>query len=137
MDEDLLYQMLSDPQMAAALAAMGSYGDRQALEGQQAERGQGLYATPTAQGRQVGNTYVAASPWEHLGVAAQKALGAKQLGDAVSQQRALLQQDMATRQRFGSSLADAMRRSRQAQPQAFDPRDAGWYSGIDNPDNYG
>lgn len=47
--------------------------------------GQGMMQTPGAEGRNVGHTYVAASPWEHLGNAAQRGLGAYMMGQGQQQ----------------------------------------------------
>lgn len=64
-----------------AMAAMGALPDEQALLMQQMGQGQGLMNTPGAQGQNVGGTYVASSPLEHLGVLAQRGVGAyKQKG---------------------------------------------------------
>lgn len=116
MDEELLLQMLTDPELAKELAQMSAYGDTMGLQGEQAKRGAGLFGTPNAQGQHVGGTYVAASPLEHAGNTALRVIGAQKMNDADAARRSLISGDVNTRERFASALADAMRRSRQ-QPQ--------------------
>lgn len=50
--------------------------------------GHELLGTPGAEGRNVGHTYVASSPLEHLGVAAQRGLGAYMMGRGQQQRGA-------------------------------------------------
>lgn len=64
------------------LVALGVIPEEQALLLRQAQQGQQAFQTPGAQGQNVGGTYVASSPLEHLGVLAQRASGAAQQGRA-------------------------------------------------------
>lgn len=113
MDEELLLQMLSDPQMSDQIAQMSAYGDRAALLGKDTQRADALRAIQSPQGRYVGNTYVASSPLEHLGAVAQRALGERQLAGARGGYDKLIQGDVTARKGIASALADAMRRVRQ------------------------
>jgi len=114
MDPDLLLEMLSDPETAATLAQMGVFADKTKALGQERNLGESMYATPSAQGREVGRTYVASSPLEHIGVAVERTLGARKMNDAMGQQNALISGDANARQKLAAAMAAAMRRSRAA-----------------------
>lgn len=64
-----------DPALVQQLVALGGVPDQQALAMKRLEMGREDAQTAMPQGRQVGNTYMAASPMEHLAAALQKGMG--------------------------------------------------------------
>ncbi len=84
--------------------------------------GQQMFQTPGAEGRNVGHTYVAASPIEHMGNALQRVMGAR-----------MIQQGQGQR---GGGIEAYINALRGRQPQ-FDPARAASLSGFDDPLNYG
>lgn len=90
MDETELEQLIQalGPEgvqaMMDAMLAQGRIGAAQGEIGQ----GQQLMATPSAEGRNVGGTYVAASPFEHAATAMARILGQKQMQTGKAQQEA-------------------------------------------------
>jgi hypothetical protein len=97
MDEAALYEWLNQAEQAnpgtiqkmldAALS-----GDRMGVEGDTMKMGADLWNTPSAKGQNVGQTYVASSPLEHLSVALQKGLGADKLNKSQFAQQGLINQ---------------------------------------------
>lgn len=94
-DEDKMRALLE------AMAAMGALPEEQALLMNQMGQGAGMMNTPGAQGQNVGGTYVASSPLEHLGVLAQRGVGAYKQGQAEQGYRDTLAKQTAGRQAFG------------------------------------
>jgi hypothetical protein len=68
------------------------YGDRMGVEGDTMKMGADLWNTPSAKGQNVGQTYVASSPLEHLSVALQRGLGASKLNQSQATQQGLINQ---------------------------------------------
>jgi hypothetical protein len=120
-----------DEALLRLLVQAGIVPEEQALAMTQYRTGESLYGTPSAQGMNVGGTYVAASPLEHLSVAAQRGLGAKQQQRAVEDYRGALGRQTSA----GSALGDALKRlleqqlgGAQVEPQVQGP--AGWGYGY-------
>lgn len=73
----------------------------------QQQLAQSMMGAPGAQGRNVGNTYVAASPLEHLSGLAQKLVGAFMQQRAMGKEQDLAKHLGQTRGDYGKALADA------------------------------
>jgi hypothetical protein len=118
---DLLAQVGSDPERLRALLEAAVSGDQMALAQRQLGVGQDLFATPGAQGREVGRTYVASSPLEHLSVALRQGIGAKRMQDALTQQQTVIDQKKKGMNTLLEAIAGAGRpRSALAQAGAGD-----------------
>lgn len=72
MDDEAKLQALLE-----MLAQVGTEPDAQALLMDQRQAGMAQAATPSAQGMNVGGTYRASSPLEHMAVALQRAMGGR------------------------------------------------------------
>lgn len=124
----------ADDQQAQALAALAGIPLQQAKIEAKRRRGQAMFATPTPGGREVGRTYVASSPLEHLAAAMTRTMGLRDMKAADADMAPIIQQQQAgaaaqARQqladkRFGQSIqlgglrrqeaADAATREHQA-----------------------
>lgn len=69
--------------------------------------GQQMMQPQEAQGRQVGGTYVAASPLEHLSNAIRQMVGAKISGGVMDKQQQLLEQQRQARANYGQAVTTA------------------------------
>lgn len=116
---DLLQGM--DPATIQSMVDAGLIPQQMGLQQHQADIGNQMFQTPSAEGRNVGHTYVASSPLEHLSVAVQRAMGASKMQDAMRQQQALLQQSGKTQGAGWQQIVEAMRRRQAQQPQAAQP----------------
>jgi hypothetical protein len=90
-DRDRLYELLaglSEEQLSALLDQ--SISD-DLLGGAQEDQALGLanFSTPGAEGRNVGRSYVAANPLEHLAVAVRRSMGARGIKKAKAEESAL------------------------------------------------
>ena len=83
--EDIIKNM--DPQTIQAMIEAGLYNERMTPLKQKFGIGQGMMDAPMAQGRNVQSgpfgTYVASSPFEHIGNMVQKVLGSYLAGNAM------------------------------------------------------
>ena len=68
------------------------YGDRMGVEGDTMKMGADLWKTPMAKGQAVGNSYVAASPVEHMANAMSQLVGAEKLNKSQATQQGLINQ---------------------------------------------
>jgi hypothetical protein len=107
---DELSQLLAeleaqDPEALQKMIDAGLFSDRSALAGQKMQQGQQMMGAPGAQGMNVGGTYVAASPLEHLSTAMTRGMGAQMMGGAQDQQAALVGQKGQGLEAFLRSLA--------------------------------
>lgn len=93
------------PELLALLQQIAGTPEEQEMLGQMSQLGLGMFGTPNAQGMNVGGTYKAASPVEHLSVGLQRALGAKQYTDAMDQMGQNNQKVAGAR---GSVMADIL-----------------------------
>jgi len=101
-----------DPELLQRLAAAGMTEEQLRMLAPQLHLGMGMLQPQEAQGRNVGGTYVASSPIEHLSNAFRQMVGAKLAGGALGSERDLLakkqqaiqdwQQAMQTAQQGGS-----------------------------------
>ena len=95
----------TDPSIIDQLAELGITPEMLGFLGKQMNRGETMQDTPMAQGRQVGNTYVAANPLEHIANAVRQYQGRK-----MAQQSATGYQDQLGRAKegigAGMTLAD-------------------------------
>lgn len=98
----------TDPYASQLAEAMGALPiQMQRLRAKQA-RAQSLIGTPSAQGAQVGHTFVAASPFEHLATGLQRAMGYQQARQADEEMGPLAQQaEAAGRSQFRMEHAPA------------------------------
>jgi hypothetical protein len=87
--------------------------------------GQSFMQPEMAQGRQVGGTYVAASPWEHLSNAITPMLGASITRSAQDRENELTGQVAGARAKLAAALQDKM-----GKPGEFMPGGAGDQQGI-------
>ena len=110
MDEALIQQ----------LVALGAIPEEQALMLRQADQGAGMMQTPSAQGMNVGGTFKASSPVEHLSVALQRMLGGKMQKAALSQYQGTLGKQTAGRGVYADALLKMLNGGQQ-QPQAEIP----------------
>ena len=93
MDQDLYELMASlDPQSRDQLLRAVNADAQVGLAGHQMGIGNELLNTPTAEGRNVGRTYVASSPLEHMSVALRRGIGAQKMNQAGADQQAALGQ---------------------------------------------
>lgn len=75
------YDNMWDPALVQQLVSLGGIPDQQAMAMKRLEMGREDSQAAMPRGYQVGNTYMAASPMEHLAAALQKGVGiAKQRG---------------------------------------------------------
>ena len=121
------------------MVALGAIPEEQALLMKQRQSAEALMGAPSAQGRNVGATYVASSPLEHLSVALQRGMGAQRTKRAdeamegtferqTQGRRAGLKAYQEQQARETAMLLEAMRR-RDAQPvdpATAAPGAAGW-----------
>ncbi|WP_242394856.1 hypothetical protein [Anaeromyxobacter oryzisoli] len=105
--DDDLYALIqnADPATLQSMIDAGLVPGRMGVEQQMMGMGQGLAETPTPQGRQVGNTYVAASPIEHLSAALRQGIGAQMQHKAMQEQSGLIGQQGAGRLAYLKLLA--------------------------------
>ena len=94
MEKDDLFNLLkqADPETLQKMIDAGIFDESSKPLTQQFDIGQSMMNTPSAQGRQVGNTYVASSPLEHLANAVRQAVGARISGNAMTGEK-----DLATK----------------------------------------
>src|SRR5712664_1037792 len=96
-----------DPELLRQLAAAGMTEEQLRMLAPQLQFGQQMMQPQQAQGRQVGGTYVAASPLEHLSNAIRQMVGAKISGDVMSRQRGLLGGQQDARQKYMQAMMTA------------------------------
>lgn len=97
--QDLLDQGYTDEQIEQIIALGSMQGKLRALENQES-RADALSNTPMAKGAQVGNTYVASHPLEHLARALRMRQGTDQLQDLSGKRDQFLQQQQDARLQF-------------------------------------
>jgi hypothetical protein len=115
-DPDVLLSLLNDPANADLLARLGAYDDQSRNLDKREAVAQHMFATPGAQGRQVGNMYVASSPLEHLGNAVMRGVGASRMKGIESQRNDLVQGNMSASKMLANAMSQAMK-ARRAQSQ--------------------
>jgi hypothetical protein len=93
------------PDLLQQIIDAGLSDDRMGMAGQKARTGAALFGTPGAQGMNVGGTYKAASPLEHLSTAMSRILGGKMQRDAHGEMEGLLGQKAAGRRAMGQAQA--------------------------------
>src|SRR5882672_2448274 len=98
-----------DPELLQQLAAAGMAPEQLRLLQPRLQLGQQWMQPQEAQGRQVGGTYVAASPLEHLSNALRQIVGAGMTRGAANQQRDILGQQQQARQSYMGAMATALR----------------------------
>lgn len=113
-----------DEETLNAMVALGAIPEEQAMLMKQQQMGYGLMQTPSAEGRTVGHTYVAASPLEHLSVALHKYMGAKRIKDAEQGYRNTLAQQTAGRSAYARALGRHFQQANQP-PVLPDPVQSG------------
>lgn len=130
-DPETLMAMLSDPQMAEQLAQMGAYDDISRNLDKRAGLAEALASTPGAQGREVGRTYVASSPLEHIAGALQRGIGMHQLQGINAQRDAAVQGNVGAAKGLAAAMAQAMR-ARRAQSVGAPPTpgETGWAAPV-------
>jgi hypothetical protein len=89
------------------LTQAGLYPQQLAQLQRQYQLAQGFMQPQEAQGRQVGGTYVAASPWEHLANAIRPVVGALMQRSAMNREGELTSQLSSGRQAFARALQDS------------------------------
>jgi hypothetical protein len=104
-DQGLGMQM--SPELLALLQQIAGTPEEQAMLGDQAQVGLGMSGTPGAQGQNVGGTYTAANPVEHLSVALQRALGGKMYRGAQDEMMANVEKQGAAR---SATMADILQK---------------------------
>jgi hypothetical protein len=107
------------------LTQAGLYPQQLAQLQRQYQLAQGFMQPQEAQGRQVGGTYVAASPWEHLANAIRPVVGALMQRSAQNREQELTGQLSSGRQAFARALQDKM-----GKPGEFMPGGAGDQQGL-------
>jgi hypothetical protein len=92
MDEQALADLLSQlgPEGIQQMIDAGLFSDRSGLEAQKTAQGVGLMQTPGAQGQNVGGTYVASSPLEHLATALSRVQGGRMVQESQGRQADLI-----------------------------------------------
>jgi hypothetical protein len=115
-DLDLLLQQMA--QMGISPEVLG-------LAGNQINRGQEMQDTPMAQGRNVGSTYVASNPLEHLATAVRQYQGGKMAKQATGDYGAQLGANRTGIAAFGKAqsgqlqqIIDEIRKRQQTPPVA-------------------
>jgi hypothetical protein len=105
-DQDL-YSLLQnvDPETLQAMIQAGLAQDQMGLQGQRVKYGEQLAGTQQPEGRQVGNTYVAASPLEHLAAAVRNMQGQRMMNQGMQAQQGALQGQGAGRIAYLKLLA--------------------------------
>jgi hypothetical protein len=98
-----------DPQeeLRKLLAGAGLYGQQIQQLQPKLQMGQQMMQPQMAQGAQVGGTYVASSPFEHLSNAIRQIVGAKMAGGAMQEQKDLTQGLGNARQQYMGALQTA------------------------------
>lgn len=107
MPDSDLYALIQnmDPAALQQMMEAGVVPEQLALQAQQAKRGQGLADTQTPQGMQVGGSYVASSPLEHLSAAIRQGAGGVMQGKAAQAQQDALKQAIAGRTSYLQGIA--------------------------------
>lgn len=140
-DPELLIEYLTNPENAEALSQLGVADERYRALDKRQPLAEGLMATPSAQGREVGRTYVAASPLEHLSTVLQRGLGAMQMGNINSQRDALATGNAGAAKALAKAMKDAMQARQASSPLSSQvgPGEVGYdaFGGMDDPSNYG
>jgi hypothetical protein len=92
MDEQALSELLSHlgPEGLQQMIDAGLFSDRSGLEAQKTAQGMGMMQTPGAQGQNVGGTYVASSPLEHLATALSRVQGGRMVQESQGRQADLI-----------------------------------------------
>lgn len=91
------------PDILQQMIDAGLVDDQASLLAQAMARGQGLMATPGAQGMNVGGTYRASSPLEHAATALARVMGGRQVRDAEAGLRGLVDQKRVGRMAFAQN----------------------------------
>jgi hypothetical protein len=100
-------EMSMSPELLALLQQIAGTPEEQEMLGQEAQIGLGMLNTPGAQGMNVGGTYVASNPVEHLSVALQRAMGAKQYRGAQDEMMGNIAKQGAAR---SATMADILQK---------------------------
>lgn len=113
---DDLFSVLqqADPKTLQMMVEAGLFDERSKPLDQQMGIGRGLMETPSAQGRTVGNAYVASSPLEHLSNAIRQMAGARMSGKAMGGMGELADKRGAGRLAYLNLIAQRM--GQQASP---------------------
>ena len=110
-----------DEKTLSLMVALGAIPEEQALLMRQRSFGEGLTDTPMAQGRNVGHTYVASSPLEHIANAMQRVIGYRKMQGAEQGYRDTLARQTQARGAYAQSLLDALKPRQQQPPQSVPP----------------
>lgn len=94
--------------LAQAMSGLGSMPDRQALLKQHMEWGHDATQAPAPKGMQVGGTYMASSPLEHIAAALQRVMGYRQQGQGERGLTASLGEQDKLRGQYADALMRAM-----------------------------
>lgn len=91
MDEAALWEWVSqaekeNPGALQQMIAAGLFDDTSSLNKTEIAQGAGMSSQPAPQGQNVGRTYIASNPLEHLAYAIQRGQGLRQIKDAQSAQ---------------------------------------------------
>jgi hypothetical protein len=133
--EAFMAQLEADAPHLAEMAALGAIPEEQGLLQNQIGQGMQQQNIPGATGQNVGRTYVASSPLEHLSVALQRGMGGMKQREAEGQFRETLAQQTKGRE-AAASRTNALERVmlmmlRGQQPQTPPVQGpAGWGNGY-------
>lgn len=107
MDEAELQGLIDilGPEGMQALMDSGLMDERLGMAGQQMKMGAGQFGAPSAAGQNVGGTYVAANPLEHVATAMTRAMGLKQMQGAQDSQAQILARAMDAKNRLARGMA--------------------------------
>jgi hypothetical protein len=119
-----------DEALIQMLVQLGAIPEEQALLMRQMDQGAGMMQTPGAQGQNVGGTYVASNPLEHLSVALQRGMGAQKQRGAEGAYRDTLGKQTAGRSAYAEALKRLMEQQMTGQAQPMPgPWDTGYVGG--------
>lgn len=113
--------IFDNPELVQALSEAGVFPDEMDMLQSQLKRADALRTTPGAQGREVGRTYVASSPLEHLAVGLQRYQGGKGVQQGIGQQDALLGRMRANAQAMAQAIREGAQPPQQPAPQFGPP----------------
>lgn len=110
-----LSALFADPELMQRLTEAGVFPDEMDLLSQQMKRAEAMRKTPAAKGYEVGGTYKAASPLEHLATALGGFMGQRDIQRTSTQQNDALERMRAN----AMALARALRGGNDS-PQPYD-----------------
>lgn len=126
----------NDDALIQQMAALGVSPEMLGLLGRQMSQGESWMNTPTPEGRNVGHTYVAASPVEHLAAALRQGIGGQRYGAAVSGAKDQIAQNQQGIGAYGKAASSAIQQQIDALRKMSQPQGTGYAAPPVNPQDF-